>query len=71
MKQDTIPKAVCFNGSKFLSEPTNQPETSLAPHNTRDLTKKREDYLEWSEYFMGLAFLSAMRSKDPVSQVSW
>lgn len=31
---------------------------------------KRTDYLQWSEYFMSLAFLSAMRSKDPVTQVS-
>ncbi|KAM9818659.1 deoxycytidylate deaminase-like isoform X3 [Syngnathus typhle] len=32
-------------------------------------TKKREDYLEWPEYFMAVAFLSAQRSKDPNSQV--
>ncbi|CAG0879707.1 unnamed protein product [Darwinula stevensoni] len=31
--------------------------------------RKREDYLEWQEYFMAIAFLSAMRSKDPVTQV--
>lgn len=31
--------------------------------------KKREDYLECSEYFMAVAFLSAQRSKDPNSQV--
>lgn len=31
--------------------------------------KKREDYLEWPEYFMAVAFLSAQRSKDPNSQV--
>ena len=30
---------------------------------------KREDYLSWEEYFMGLAILSAERSKDPNSQV--
>ncbi len=30
---------------------------------------KREDYLSWDEYFMGLALMSAMRSKDPNSQV--
>ncbi|XP_064005021.1 deoxycytidylate deaminase isoform X5 [Pogoniulus pusillus] len=30
---------------------------------------KREDYLEWPEYFMAVAFLSAQRSKDPSSQV--
>lgn len=31
--------------------------------------KKREDYLTWDEYFMNLAKLSAMRSKDPSTQV--
>ncbi|XP_062838788.1 deoxycytidylate deaminase isoform X4 [Anolis carolinensis] len=31
--------------------------------------KKRDDYLEWPEYFMAVAFLSAQRSKDPHSQV--
>lgn len=30
---------------------------------------KREDYLSWEEYFMGLAILSAERSKDPSTQV--
>ena len=30
---------------------------------------KREDYLNWDEYFMGIALLSAMRSKDPSTQV--
>jgi dCMP deaminase len=30
---------------------------------------KRTDYLSWDEYFMGLAMLSAMRSKDPSTQV--
>ena len=31
--------------------------------------KKREDYLSWDEYFMSLAKLSALRSKDPSTQV--
>ena len=30
---------------------------------------KREDYLSWDEYFMGIAVLSAKRSKDPSTQV--
>lgn len=30
---------------------------------------KREDYSTWDEYFMGIAFLSATRSKDPSTQV--
>lgn len=32
-------------------------------------SKKRENYLSWDEYFMGIAKLSAMRSKDPKTQV--
>ena len=31
--------------------------------------KKRTDYLTWDEYFMGVALLSAQRSKDPNTQV--
>jgi len=30
---------------------------------------KRTDYLKWDEYFMGLAMLSSMRSKDSGTQV--
>lgn len=30
---------------------------------------KRQDYISWDAYFMGIAKLAAMRSKDPNSQV--
>jgi dCMP deaminase len=30
---------------------------------------KRKDYISWDKYFMGVALLSAMRSKDPSTQV--
>lgn len=30
---------------------------------------KRENYITWDEYFMGVALLSAKRSKDPSTQV--
>lgn len=30
---------------------------------------ERKDHISWDEYFMGIAFLSAMRSKDPNTQV--
>lgn len=30
---------------------------------------KKQDYLKWDEYFMGIAMLSAMRSKDPNTSV--
>ncbi|CAH0560212.1 unnamed protein product [Brassicogethes aeneus] len=35
----------------------------------KNLNKKRENYLNWDEYFMATAFLAAKRSKDPCSQV--
>jgi len=30
---------------------------------------KRDDYISWDEYFMGIAKLASMRSKDPNTQV--
>lgn len=30
---------------------------------------KREDYISWDEYFMGIALISSLRSKDPRTQV--
>lgn len=33
------------------------------------MMKKRTDYLSWDEYFMGVAVLSSLRSKDPNTQV--
>jgi dCMP deaminase len=30
---------------------------------------KRKDYISWNDYFMGIADLSAQRSKDPKTQV--
>ena len=33
------------------------------------LNKHRKDYLSWDDYFMTIAMLSALRSKDPSTQV--
>ena len=33
------------------------------------MISKREDYISWDEYFMGVALISAKRSKDPNTQV--
>jgi len=35
----------------------------------KEINKQRKDYLNWDQYFMGIAKLSAMRSKDPSTQV--
>jgi len=34
-----------------------------------DQSGKRRDYISWDEYFMGVAHLAALRSKDPNTQV--
>jgi len=31
--------------------------------------KKRDNVIQWDDYFMSVAFLSSMRSKDPSTQV--
>lgn len=33
------------------------------------MSSKRNDYITWDEYFMGVAMLSGRRSKDPSTQV--
>lgn len=33
------------------------------------MSEKRKDYISWDEYFMGVAKLAGMRSKDPNTQV--
>ena len=33
------------------------------------MVPKRQEYITWDEYFMGVAQLSALRSKDPNTQV--
>ena len=33
------------------------------------MSDKRQDYISWDEYFMSIAKLAGMRSKDPNSQV--
>lgn len=33
------------------------------------VVRARDDYISWDEYFMGIARLSALRSKDPSTKV--
>ena len=35
----------------------------------KEVNKQRKEYLSWDEYFMSIAKLSALRSKDPNTQV--
>lgn len=41
----------------------------IVQSSNRDINTKRKDYLAWEEYFMAMAHLSALRSKDPSTQV--
>uniref|UniRef100_A0A0K8RC97 Putative deoxycytidylate deaminase n=1 Tax=Ixodes ricinus TaxID=34613 RepID=A0A0K8RC97_IXORI len=49
--------------------------SSLVPNrlcvadSCRERRTKRDDYLPWQDYFMSSAYLAAMRSKDPNTQV--
>jgi deoxycytidylate deaminase len=42
---------------------------ALSITECRSEDAKRSGYLSWDEYFMSTAFLAAMRSKDPATQV--
>lgn len=69
------------NGKDFLYlekqvneilERIKQKNNSIQEENTyKEIKKseKRKDYISWDEYFMGVAMISAMRSKDPNSQI--
>ena len=35
----------------------------------KKINKQNKSYLSWDEYFMGVAMLSSMRSKDPNTRV--
>jgi len=45
------------------------PDQSNFKDNNMPVLKKKQDYISWDEYFMGVALLSARRSKDPSTQV--
>ncbi|KAG7392201.1 hypothetical protein PHYBOEH_006455 [Phytophthora boehmeriae] len=62
-------------GSNSSSEGSNDSDSSVEDTQetqtaaTLPTVTKRTDYLSWDDYFMSVAFLSAMRSKDPSTQV--
>ena len=48
-----------------ISEHTRSKIPKLETDRVTNMDKKREDCIGWDDYFMGIAFLSAQRSKDP------
>ncbi|XP_037088114.1 deoxycytidylate deaminase-like [Pollicipes pollicipes] len=57
------------NVNENASAVQDAPDCLEGAGSGRDASLKRTGYLEWAEYFMAICFLSAMRSKDPVTQV--
>ncbi|XP_045138164.1 deoxycytidylate deaminase-like isoform X1 [Portunus trituberculatus] len=47
----------------------SEPAADITQFSERDQNNKRKDYLSWEEYFMAMAHLAALRSKDPSTQV--
>lgn len=43
--------------------------SSFLLYNKKEKKVKKQDYLKWDEYFMGIAILSSRRSKDPNTSV--
>jgi len=44
-------------------------ETANIMNQDKKNVYKRQDYISWDQYFMGIAILSSARSKDPHTQV--
>uniref|UniRef100_K3X9Z3 dCMP deaminase n=1 Tax=Globisporangium ultimum (strain ATCC 200006 / CBS 805.95 / DAOM BR144) TaxID=431595 RepID=K3X9Z3_GLOUD len=70
--------AVPLSASSMTANETRPSESSSSNGNSLSASSssrqdanvhKRQDYLSWDNYFMSVAFLSAMRSKDPSTQV--
>lgn len=60
-----------FTNNETMKELFEKVEEVLAKIESKKETKNagRKDYISWDEYFMGVALLSAQRSKDPSTQV--
>jgi len=61
-------KMASMSTTTAVTQPAAPAATATAAA-TATTVSKREDYISWDDYFMGVAFLSAMRSKDPSTQV--
>lgn len=52
-----------------LSFEVDNLELTSSQLSTSSVSSKRKDIINWDEYFMSIAFLSSLRSKDPNTQV--
>jgi deoxycytidylate deaminase len=66
--EEAVPEAASSEDTGIFCSPSGARALpkSLIPHAK---VLKRDDAIPWDDYFMAIAFLSAMRSKDPSTQV--
>jgi dCMP deaminase len=69
LKKDVFQILSIIEKKNLFNEVSNSSILNSEPKKENLIVGKREKYLSWDEYFMGVAFLSAKRSKDPNSQV--
>ena len=65
-------KNVKVNSIQYLSgtvEPPIEPDTEKVEEKKEIVKEKSENYISWNNYFMGIAKLVRMRSKDPACKV--
>jgi deoxycytidylate deaminase len=58
-----------FNSCAPLPDTTDPADSTSSNSLVQNPSLKRIDALTWEDYFIAVAFLSAMRSKDPSTQV--
>ena len=66
-----------FATSRTAESKRNTPRNAVVDGGPREIcltknpsaTQRRENYIDWHDYFMSVAMLSAFRSKDPNKQV--
>ena len=57
------------SSSPSLNSGVLSPSPSSGPKRVYEVATKRPDAISWDDYFMSIAHLSALRSKDPSTQV--
>lgn len=60
---------VCCDQSSASCCCSTASQTVVEQDGKRKSVPKRSNVIAWDDYFMAIAFLSAMRSKDPSTQV--
>ena len=68
------PKATAISVTAIFNEIIDPSSLAMLTHKCKMIPLgkkilKRENVVPWDDYFMSVAFLSAMRSKDPSTQV--